>query len=434
MKALASFMPKNLFLFVLPDKLISLRYGLGSSGKGSLKESQSFALEGPHQWVEVLARVSRQHRPTPDDSWFLGLPLRLFTAVSFTLPQAATQNLDQAVHYGLMSQVPFDLQNAYTHYTRRERGDQLDILATVALREQLRPYLEAVSAAGITLSVVLPSLALAAGMNGRDGVYVSGGEVETEILAWKDGRIVYQSYELHGQGGAEAGLAFLRRTRTLLENTPAAPDGPYFFWQSKLEPQAACLALGVAEGQELQLDQMGGNPVRLAASFPYQIDLVPQAVLRRRRIGLLAQVAALALLALSLLAYPLAQTLGKRHHLLTLENAITQTRLQTDKLSGVRKANQDAIDHLQKVGEYVRKQPVVSELLKEITEVMPQDSWLESFTFSGEKLFINGQAGSATAVLEALENSPLFAQVHFDSQIVKTGEREVFKIVAGLEQ
>jgi general secretion pathway protein L len=433
MNPMASFLPKNLFLFMLPDRVLALRYGLGLTGKSLLRESRSFQLGGPQDWGEVLGRVAREYRPSPDDTWFLGLPLRLFTAVSFTLPKAAGQNLDQAVHYGLMSQVPFDLSQAYTHYVHRDRGEHLEILATVALRDQLRPYLEAVSSAGITLSVVVPSLALVAAMSGRDGVYASGAGGEAEIMAWRHGRIVYQAYQGEGSGDEESMCRFLARTKTQLDNAPGVPDGPYFFWEWRGEPEAACDALGAEGAWQLDIAEMPGNPVRAAAWLPYQVDLVSPATLKRRRVSLVVQAAALLLLILSLTALPLAKTLGKRHHLKTLENNIRQSRLQTEKISEIRHQNDETIEYLQKVADYVEAQPLVSELLKEITEIMPSDAWLQSFVFSGRKIYVHGRANSATAVLEALENSPLLKEAHFDSQIVKSGNEEVFKIVAGLE-
>lgn len=46
---------------------------------------------------------------------------------------------------------------------------------------------------------------------------------------------------------------------------------------------------------------------------------------------------------------------------------------------------------------------------------------------------MSGNAPSASATLEALENSPLFKDAAFDSQITKVGTSEHFKIVLRLE-
>ncbi|MFN2343851.1 MAG: hypothetical protein ABR542_10865, partial [Desulfonatronovibrio sp.] len=58
---------------------------------------------------DILEQASTTLDSQPADRWFLGIPLKYFTLINFTLPAAATENLDQAVKYALMRHVPYEL-------------------------------------------------------------------------------------------------------------------------------------------------------------------------------------------------------------------------------------------------------------------------------------------------------------------------------------
>lgn len=145
------------------------------------------------------------------------------------------------------------------------------------------------------------------------------------------------------------------------------------------------------------------------------------------------QAAALLFFLFSLLSLPLATLAGKRAHLGKLENKLTEIQQHAEKLNTLRQKNQAIIDQLQGVARYVKQQPVLIDLLKEVTEAVPADSWLKSLVMSGRQVRLSGSSPSATTVIEALENSPLFKEAKFDSPVVKRGSMETFKIVATLE-
>jgi len=106
---------------------------------------------------------------------------------------------------------------------------------------------------------------------------------------------------------------------------------------------------------------------------------------------------------------------------------------QASELTGLREENNRITDYLQKLSQEAQSHVVVAEMLKEVTEILPQDAWLNTFLFSKRQIEIRGAAKSATVVIEALENSPLFKEARFDSPVTAREGEELFTIVAQLE-
>ena len=70
-----------------------------------------------------------------------------------------------------------------------------------------------------------------------------------------------------------------------------------------------------------------------------------------------------------------------------------------------------------------------TELVNEISAILPLDAWLTDFKISGNKISIYGVAASATELIALLEASPYLAQAEFISTIRKDRDgREVFRI------
>jgi Tfp pilus assembly protein PilN len=73
-------------------------------------------------------------------------------------------------------------------------------------------------------------------------------------------------------------------------------------------------------------------------------------------------------------------------------------------------------------------------LLREITEVLPQDAWLNSLTVDSKGVELTGQAGAASQLIPLLESSGWLAGVEFTSPVTRGRDKEQFRIKAALEQ
>nr|MDA8404588.1 PilN domain-containing protein [Desulfobacteraceae bacterium] len=74
------------------------------------------------------------------------------------------------------------------------------------------------------------------------------------------------------------------------------------------------------------------------------------------------------------------------------------------------------------------------EIIKELSNIIPQTAYITEFKFSGNKLGLYGMADSASELIPILEASPLFMDVAFLSAIHNSREgKEVFRIVCNIQ-
>ncbi|MDP3297870.1 MAG: pilus assembly protein PilM [Thermodesulfovibrionia bacterium] len=87
-----------------------------------------------------------------------------------------------------------------------------------------------------------------------------------------------------------------------------------------------------------------------------------------------------------------------------------------------------------------REKDILLDMLAELTNIMPVESWLTDFDYkevfdeksgsSKRELIITGQASSSSALISILENSPFFEKVEFVGSVTAIGNKEGFKIKA----
>lgn len=72
-------------------------------------------------------------------------------------------------------------------------------------------------------------------------------------------------------------------------------------------------------------------------------------------------------------------------------------------------------------------------VLRELTEVLPNDAWLTTVSLDSKGVELTGQAAAASALIPLLENSPRLERVEFSSPVTRGRDREQFRIRATWE-
>ncbi len=70
----------------------------------------------------------------------------------------------------------------------------------------------------------------------------------------------------------------------------------------------------------------------------------------------------------------------------------------------------------------------VLEVLRDITYLLPKDTWLKSFSYKGNKVSIEGFTSSTTNLLRSLENSGKFSSIKLQGTPRKSDRGELFRI------
>jgi Tfp pilus assembly protein PilN len=72
-------------------------------------------------------------------------------------------------------------------------------------------------------------------------------------------------------------------------------------------------------------------------------------------------------------------------------------------------------------------------VLRELTELLPNDAWLTLLSIEPKGVELTGQANAASALIPLLENSPRFERAEFASPVTRGRDREQFRIQAAWE-
>ena len=204
---------------------------------------------------------------------------------------------------------------------------------------------------------------------------------------------------------------------------------------SVTEPPYAARVRRLLDG--LDTDFRGARELAAAVALGRRVrplDLIPTS-LRARRLtrpqivtaGVAAAAVILAILALVVPGY------RDRNRLASLNSEIARLapemraveRLQKDlERKRVLLRTLESLD-----GESIKPLPV----LRELTDLLPPDSWLTLLSLDGKGAELTGQAAAASTLIPLLENSPRFERVEFASPVTRGRDKEQFRIIARWE-
>ena len=368
------------------------------------------------------------------------------------LPAAARENLAQVLEYEIENLIPLSREEIYYDYSARDHGEErLEVLLMCIPREVVQGYLEALEDALVRpRGIVLASTAIAdfvtycRGESGPLGVLVSApGAMEVALLS--GGQLV--SSQLLPAKRLEDPAALERSVaRQLADQALAAENVPLYRWElaNGAAPGIAMPGegdlLAMARGRLEAPDEFFAStePAMLPAvgaaldavrEGTVPVNLLPVEGRRGADEGLsLTTVVLVALTALLLLVWGGSAL---------VKDALLRRQLQTQLESiepQVRevKALQADVERLQRELDTLSEglEPRITPLLKDLTELVPNDAYLTGLNLRGDKLSIDGQARSASDLITALEKSKHFKNVTFSSPTTKQGDKERFSIVA----
>jgi Tfp pilus assembly protein PilN len=72
-------------------------------------------------------------------------------------------------------------------------------------------------------------------------------------------------------------------------------------------------------------------------------------------------------------------------------------------------------------------------VMRELTDLLPSDTWLTTLSLDGKGVELTGQAAAASALIPLLENSPRLERVEFSSPVTRGRDKEQFRIRATWE-
>lgn len=400
-----------------------------------------------------------RHSLASADIW-IGLPSGTVIQRVIRLPLAAKENLGKAIEYELRKYIPLGAESIYFRYQVLEEirdEKQIKILVAAVKKKDLDLIVEIRNDLGIGICGV--ESAVTAGINGLNWVskfmsdsayglaYAADGTVHIGCI--KDNRLHFirsidldddlmaQSDRLcseldiqkdviadaidvlnvycHGPGATEELLEGLNRLPNMAFSLPDLNQSP-------LKENDTVVGMGLA--------------LKGLQSVTVDINLLPEQLRKKSSvIGRYLTISLVALVFLSGITWAGSHFMRQRLIHVRVERELSDLSDQIVVLGKVQSeitALQDRIDYLEGL-----KQDRIKalELLKALTETLPDTAWLITFSLSEKSIEIKGYADQSTQLLPQLEAYPLFANVRFLSTITKGKDgNEVFKIGFDLRQ
>jgi len=397
----------------------------------------------------------------------VGLPRRLVTMRSVSMPAVEEEELKGIVDYEVERHIPFPLEEAHYDFQLLEKNaGTATVLVAAARKDEIGKYLALLQEAGIKPTAL--GISTFASFN---ALCYNQGRGSMPVTAFIDLR----------NGEAEIGLAkgrILRYCRYLTLG-PAAPQDALLPELSgllaRLEAEGTLLKAGrislsgagggrgdllhhLAERTGLEVEyfhpfqrikawgvdshaaQSLGAAVGLALNglvvLPIRIDLLPAEMAPSRREPGLAMIFRLLALIIALgMVYGVSGAIWERRALATL--TVTVERMKADaakveQLKGEVARLETQIAALEKVD---RGEMRKLDVLRELFQILPKGVTLTLFTVEGREARIGGSiTGSASNLISILEESPLFENAQFTSPVVSRGaEIQDFQIKALLD-
>lgn len=140
------------------------------------------------------------------------------------------------------------------------------------------------------------------------------------------------------------------------------------------------------------------------------------------------------LIALALAVHlPLMQ---RQAALAEVEAQLLEVRKKANESDRLNKQFEEITERSRFVQDKKRNQFTITELLEEVTRILPDDTWLLQFNRKGEQLMISGYSQKPSALIGLLEESEMLSKVSFRSPVTadpKEG-RDRFNITATVHQ
>ena len=343
----------------------------------------------------VLEFLQKNHVGNP--SVFLGIPTASAMFKTIEFPSAVRHNLETTLSYEIEKHVPLSVEEIYfDHQVIGEvENNRIRVLLAVVKRSELQHFLD--------LCQRLPM--------GVNGIEMSSTAAANALL-----------YFQKGKTAEKLGEDFLKLLRGAAPSeTDQAEVASALMNAFDLSSEALVPALGLA--------------LKGLRKVPVNINLMPEEYRRRPdRTGHYV------MMVLALLVVFAASGWGASHwmHRKMVSGALNVELKRLASEMGEIKRMQSRIDAVEEQVAALNRLNAanvpVSDILLELTQVLPDTVWVREFSLGGGKVRLEGYADSASDLISLLEASPVFKDVFFTSAIVKEKDgKERFSLSLELE-
>lgn len=163
----------------------------------------------------------------------------------------------------------------------------------------------------------------------------------------------------------------------------------------------------------------------------YQFNLLPrERIPVRRRASLRTTMALLFVTAFLAGSFLVSKVSYNNMTLNALNNQLKEVKGQVGTLEKVDREYEELAGFAESLNQIDRDYPLKVVILKELSRILPRDTYLTRFTISSNKMELQGFSQEASPLIGELENSPLFRNAAFRGSVVNQKNGQKFSIQA----
>ena len=402
------------------------------------------------------------------DKTSISVPREKAVVRFITLPMATKENLRKVLEYEISKYTPFEKEEVYFDYQiLKEEKEWLHLYAVFMRKTEVDPYLSLLKKIGIEpISIQIPSVGALnlfyyhEGEKGNEiSVLIEVAEpfVEMNLLR---GREWQESFHLRIPE-KEKGTKILNTFRRSGLKEDAFSKSSFFVHGLDLDDN---LLVNLKEDQpikgvslpplnriEVEKERLPvfqknyasiGLPLKGLIKPPVDLNLLPFEMRKKvREIGkpLSTLFALLALLLGLTWGVGVYQRYSKE--LATVNAEIKKRKPAVEAVEKLQKQKEDLGKEIFELRKIKMEETSKIDILRELTQILPDTVWIWNFKYNGKEIEINGFADSASDLIPLLDKSPLFEKVEFLAPVTKERvmrpdgdkEKERFRIKVRIE-
>jgi Tfp pilus assembly protein PilN len=374
-------------------------------------------------------------------------------------PSTVKENLSSALSYELDRLTPFNADEAlYDFRILREDQGKLTLLVMAAKSDLIKPYLDALGERGINVSRVTVNLSGTSTFchyidKRADFIVVEVNNNEYEGALLLDGSIA-SAFTGSFSAGDETSmvdtiLTDIKPLVDVLEKQGKSPQvilitkdkSPAFKEMLKTRinlpvkiPDETNIGFRLPRPQkEVSYATIGGVLDSLWTKAK-GLNLL-QKGLREKQKTPFALTTVLILIILALCAlYMVAPLRIENKRLKEIDQQITLRKEDVKKVEALKKERDTLSEEVSTIDNFKGNKPMVLSILKELTTILPQTTWLTRVRVSETTVNIEGYAESATGLLSKLEASKYFRKAEFASPTFRDTRQNADRFIIKMEK
>jgi Tfp pilus assembly protein PilN len=409
----------------------------------------------PESLASTLALAVKDLK-APRSGISLSIPREWVMMRTAELPITVKDNIADVIGYELDRLTPFSPENAYYDFkVLKETQEKLNVVVTAARADLIDGYLEALRDENIpveSVTINLSSLAtFCAYMEGNssflcleaDALGYEGGVVQGKVLSssfW--GSFQERNGESKANAVASAINPLLEETKKQGRLLPVIVHSADETFNAALKQRIGS-SLRVLRDGEMKLffpskeSALSGKAVGAALESLWLkasgLNLLGKGLRKKLKKDVAVTIVLVLMLMAAWVPFIILPLQREEGRLEEMNRQIALRKNEVKKVETLRKEVDSLNDETSAISNFKERSPMALLILKELTTILPKDTWLTRTRITDTTVELEGYAKSASEILPKLEQSKYLKKVEFAQPTIRDPRMEADRFVIKME-